>query len=84
MKCARCYEDVSFHTCSIFNSDEICMACEEDEKLAPGYERAREAESDAVRAGNLNFCIGLSPEAQVFLAERRRARKVNDSQRPKK
>jgi hypothetical protein len=40
---------------SRFNTDEICMECEEKEKKHPDYPRAVKAEAAAVRAGNYNF-----------------------------
>jgi hypothetical protein len=62
-------------TLSYFNTEEICMDCSADEKLAPGFRAARAAEEAAVRGGNLNFPgLGLSAVNDAFLAERRRKR----------
>jgi len=60
---------------SRFNTDSICVDCFEDERLAPGFQHAADAELAAVMAGNLNFeGVGLSPADEVFLAARRRER----------
>ena len=60
---------------SKFNTDTICMSCEEDERQAPGYAEASRAESDAVRSGDYNFPgIGLSLADAKFLADRIKAR----------
>jgi hypothetical protein len=73
--CHRCRASTTMTTMSKFNTDTICMSCEADERLAPGYREACRAESDAVRSGDYNFPgIGLSPADTTFLAERRKAR----------
>jgi hypothetical protein len=41
---------------SMFNTDCICMKCKENERKRPDYGSARDAEMDAVRSGNMNFC----------------------------
>jgi hypothetical protein len=74
-RCPRCGALLKAWTMSYFNTEEICMACSADEKLAPGFPAARAAEEAAVRAGNLNFPgLGLSAIDDAFLAERRRKR----------
>ena len=55
MRCDRCGKDTLSSTCSTFNTEQICMACEKLETQHPDYERARAAEADAVRSGNYNF-----------------------------
>jgi hypothetical protein len=73
--CDRCRTSTTVTTMSKFNTDTICMSCEEDERLAPGYREACRVESDAVRSGDYNFPgIGLSFADIKFLAERRKAR----------
>ena len=58
--CARCGEETSVHTMSMFNTDVICMKCKEKEKAHPRYERARIAERVAVQNGDYNYQgIGL-------------------------
>jgi hypothetical protein len=74
-KCARCGADLQAHTMSKFNTDIICLRCAEDERLAPGYAAAADAEIAAVRQGNYNFPgVGLSLAAVTFLATRRQQR----------
>jgi hypothetical protein len=75
--CDRCHEEMEAHTMSRFNLQTICMACVEDERLAPGYKLAAEIELNAVRSGDRNFPgIGLGPEDRYFLAKRLRLRQV--------
>lgn len=77
MRCARCGAATTTHSMSFFNTDDLCMDCKADEKLAPGYGSARAAEAAAVQAGNLNFAgVGLSAADEQFLAARRAARPV--------
>jgi hypothetical protein len=40
---------------SRFNTDWICLACEEKERAHPLYKKASEAELAAVRSGDFNF-----------------------------
>jgi len=40
---------------SRFNTEIICLDCEEKEKKHPRYEEARQAELDACRRGDFNF-----------------------------
>ncbi len=74
--CERCGDrNPLATTMSRFNEQTICVACNEDEKLAPNYAKARAAEEAACRRGDFNFPgIGLAPEDVAFLAERRKAR----------
>jgi len=72
--CHRCRASTTVTTMSKFNTDTLCMSCEQDERLAPGYREACRVESDAVRSGDYNFSgIGLSSADTKFLAERRKA-----------
>lgn len=60
MICERCFKETNGHTMSIFNTQTICFACKDAEKLLPTYEEARRAEMEAVQNGNYNFPgIGL-------------------------
>ena len=60
MICQRCKKETLIHTMSMFNTQEICLECEEREKDSPRYQEAREAELKAVQSGNYNFKgIGL-------------------------
>ena len=40
---------------SFFNTDTICMGCEENERKHPKYKEAKEAEAQAVASGDYNF-----------------------------
>ena len=53
--CVRCGQDKGAFTMSRFNTDRICMACQEKEKSHPNYQGAVEAELVAVKSGNMNF-----------------------------
>jgi hypothetical protein len=73
--CDRCHAKLDVSIMSKFNVDTLCERCAEDERLAPGYPDADNAEMAAVRQGDLNFPgIGLSSEDRAFLASRRKAR----------
>lgn len=54
-KCGRCRKGTNMTTCSFFNTEMICPACEEKEMAHPDYKKAKEAEAEAVRSGNYNF-----------------------------
>lgn len=53
--CDRCAGPCVGSIMSMFNTDTLCRPCKEKERKHPDYERAREAEAAAVRAGNYNF-----------------------------
>lgn len=75
MTCNRCGTEMRVHTMSIFNRDDICMPCKDDERLTPGYAHADHAESLVCRAGNYNFAgVGLAADDRAFLATRRMLR----------
>lgn len=62
MNCDRCKKSMSMtvSTMSYFNTDTLCMDCQEKESKHPLYDDAVRAEFDAVRMGNYNFPgIGL-------------------------
>lgn len=60
MKCQRCRKETNMHTMSYFNTQEICMECDEAERKHPDFEKARKAEHDEVVKGNYNFAgVGL-------------------------
>jgi len=64
---------------SFFNLDIICAPCAMDERQAPGYQAAHDAEVSAIKNGNFNFPgAGLSPEDIAFLAWRRAERKATN------
>ena len=53
--CHRCGKATSVHTMSRFNTDLICLECEEAEQKHPRYAEAHDAEERAVLQGNYNF-----------------------------
>ena len=60
MRCKRCNKEVVVTTCSMFNTDTICMACQEKERSHPLYRQAQEAEHIEILKGNYNYeGIGL-------------------------
>ena len=78
--CSRCGVELKVWTMSKFNTDIICMSCKEDERQAPGYKAADEAELQAVKNGVRNFPgVGLSDEDKKFLAERRAQRTTSQT-----
>ena len=63
MICDRCNSEVSAHTTSMFNTDDICLFCKKEERAHPDYNKAKKAEHDAVKAGDMNYPgIGLPKE----------------------
>jgi hypothetical protein len=60
MKCDRCGSLTSAYTTSYFNTDTICLDCQEKEAAHPLYDHAKRIELEAVQSGNYNFPgIGL-------------------------
>lgn len=58
--CDRCMKRLSARITSMFNMDTICLDCMRKEEAHPDYEKAKKAELEAVKHGNLNFKgIGL-------------------------
>jgi hypothetical protein len=59
--CDRCGNDLkNGRTMSMFNTDCLCFDCMDKEKQHPDYEKARQAEHEAVKRGDFNFKgIGL-------------------------
>lgn len=54
--CDRCGKPLmGGRTMSMFNTDCICMDCAKAERKRPDYSKARDAEANAVRHGNMNF-----------------------------
>ena len=75
--CDRCHAPTASTIMSKFNTQNLCMACDDDEQAAPGYRDACHAEELAVRAGQYDFPgIGLGGVDAAFL-ERRRAERSN-------
>lgn len=55
MKCERCGKETYSYTMSMMNTQMICMDCKREEQNDPMYEKAREAEMNAIRSGNYNY-----------------------------
>ena len=59
-KCERCGGETICHTMSYFNTQHICMGCDEIERAHPDFKRAQEAERQQVVVGNRNFAgVGM-------------------------
>lgn len=60
--CDRCHGSLEKgRSMSMFNKDCLCITCKKQERNRPDYEKARQAEYEAVKAGNYNFPgIGLN------------------------
>jgi len=64
--CCRCGNHNLAMTCSIFNTDWICIKCKEQETFHPMYGEAKHREHLEVLAGNYNYPgIGLPADFQV-------------------
>lgn len=62
-RCDRCYKETRISVVSYFNTDTICIDCRAKERAHPEYQKAVDAEVEAVKAGNLNYSgIGLPPD----------------------
>lgn len=55
MRCDRCKKETGIVIMSRFNTDNLCLACEEAEQKLPRYDEARQAEVEACRRGDFNF-----------------------------
>lgn len=53
--CDRCGARMRVSIMSKFNTDIICLDCQEKERSHPDYERACRIEREAVRDGDYNF-----------------------------
>lgn len=82
--CKRCGADLTVlgHTTSWFDGATVCIQCSADESHCPNYQKARDAECDAVRAGDFNFKgIGLAPADERTLRRMREDRGKVDVER---
>ena len=55
MTCDRCRKQTGVHTMSMFNTQEICMDCEDAERKHPKYREANEADIARIKQGDYNF-----------------------------
>jgi len=61
MDCQRCGQPTNVTIVSMFNTEEICMACKDAERQRPDYKDAISADEAAIRGGDYNFKgIGLN------------------------
>jgi len=55
-RCDRCGSSLAQgRIMSVFNSDCICLACKEKERISPDYGEAVKAEQEEIRKGNFNY-----------------------------
>lgn len=54
-RCVRCHKETPVTTMSYFNTDMICMDCDEEERSHPEFKAAQAEEERHVRSGNYNF-----------------------------
>lgn len=55
MRCDRCKQETDVTIMSRFNTDILCIDCEEAERKDPCYQEAVQAELEACRRGDFNF-----------------------------
>lgn len=53
--CRRCGKQTNVTTMSYFNTDIICMECDEKERKHSEFKAAQAREEREVKAGNYNF-----------------------------
>jgi hypothetical protein len=53
--CDRCYKETLITIMSMFNTDVICSDCKRKEREHPDYEKALDADVEAIRGGDYNF-----------------------------
>lgn len=53
--CQRCGKKTNVHIMSMFNTQLICLKCEEKEREHPRYKAACDAEIAACQKGDFNF-----------------------------
>lgn len=53
--CQRCGKETNMHTMSWFNTDYICMECNDKEEAHPDIELAKDVEVAHTKAGNFNY-----------------------------
>lgn len=65
-RCDRCDAELDVSTMSMFNTEVICMACQEREHRHPLYAQARDVERAACSRGDYNFPgIGCPPDLRI-------------------
>ncbi len=65
MICDRCKKPTTVSMMSLFNTQMICHICQLKEISHPDFQKARDAESDSISKGDIDFPgIGLPPELE--------------------
>ncbi len=54
-RCDRCRKETDETIMSMFNTDILCLDCQEAEQHYPRYEAARREEAEACRRSDFNF-----------------------------
>ena len=54
-RCMRCGKDTPVTIMSYFNTDILCMECDDKERAHPSFKEAQAEEERHVRAGDFNF-----------------------------
>ena len=66
MNCERCGSEMSVHTLSWFNKQNICLKCDEEELKHPDIKHAKKVENEHVKNGDYNFKgVGLPKDLQL-------------------
>lgn len=53
--CDRCGKTTSIYIMSMFNTQEICLDCKDQERQDPRYQEALKAERESLQHGERNF-----------------------------
>ena len=71
INCERCNKESKLKTCSRFNTQMICMQCNDKEKKHEKYKLACEVEFNEVKKGNFNFKgIGLPSDLYLTIIKK--------------
>ncbi len=54
-RCQRCKKEADVFACSYFNTETICIECNDAERRHPEYKHAKRVENEAVRRGDYNY-----------------------------
>lgn len=53
--CRRCYNETHIIIMSMFSTENICLNCSQKERNHPSYQKAVDADNEAIKNGNFNF-----------------------------
>ena len=69
-KCERCRKKTNVTSMSIFNTEHCCVPCLELEKKHPDFERAKDAEYQAISSAHYNYPgVGLPDDYYKWAKE---------------